>query len=127
MILINSRGFALKVCYWSRDSSAVACNGVSNLQLRKCILFSLQDENDFIKTRAYTNKVSHCLIGECNRSREIGSGFGVRLDFRRLRTPQRKLFIVPRELLAVGVAQEWAAQHDVIVPSHMHLVGTLGY
>ena len=46
----------------------------------------------------------------------------MRLDFRSLRTPLRKLFIVPREEIAVGVAQEWAAQDDVIVPSHMHLV-----
>ena len=57
-----------------------------------------------------------------NRSREIGNGFGVHLDLRSLRTPLRKLFIVPREQLAMGVAQEWAAQKDVIIPSHMHLV-----
>ena len=86
----------------------------------------LQEENDFIKTRAYTGKVRHCTFIILYISREIGNGFGVRLDFRALRTPLRKLFIVPREQLAVGVAQEWAGQSDVIVPSHMHLVSILG-
>ena len=51
-----------------------------------------------------------------------GTGFGVHLDYRSLRTPLRKIFIVPREQLAVCVAQEWAGQEDNIIPSHMHLV-----
>lgn len=70
----------------------------------------------------YINKVS-AFSNRSIISRDIGSGFGVRLDLRSLRTPLRKLFIVPREQLAVSVAQEWAAQNDIIIPSHMHLVG----
>ncbi|XP_065900059.1 ATP synthase mitochondrial F1 complex assembly factor 2-like isoform X2 [Dysidea avara] len=50
-----------------------------------------------------------------------GEGYGVSLDHRSLHTPLRKLFIVPHEELAVGVAQEWSRQNDVILPSFMHL------
>jgi ATP synthase F1 complex assembly factor 2 len=48
-------------------------------------------------------------------------GFGVQLDHRKLRTPQRKLFLVPTESLALAVAQEWEAQDSILQPSLMHL------
>lgn len=50
-----------------------------------------------------------------------GGQFGILLDHRRLRTPLRKLFLVPSERLALSVAQEWNAQHGFVQPSLMHL------
>lgn len=50
-----------------------------------------------------------------------GKEYGVSLDRSALRTPLRKLFIVPCEELAVSVVQEWSRQDDVIRPSLMHL------
>ena len=44
------------------------------------------------------------------------------LDHRRLRTPHKKVFVVPTEPLALGVAEEWSQQSTVIQPSLMHLV-----
>ena len=52
---------------------------------------------------------------------EGGGRFGILLDHRRLRTPLRKLFLVPSEQLAVSVAQEWNAQLGFVQPSLMHL------
>ena len=52
----------------------------------------------------------------------IDDQYGVKLDHRNLRTPLRKLFVVPTKSLAVAVAQEWQAQSTVIQSSLMHLV-----
>jgi len=54
-----------------------------------------------------------------------GEGYGISLDHRSLRTPLRKMFIVPNEGLAVSVAQEWSRQDSIIRPSFMHLVNTV--
>ncbi len=47
--------------------------------------------------------------------------YGVKLDQKNLRTPLRKMFLVPSEPLALAVAEEWQAQGDVVKPSLMHL------
>ena len=52
---------------------------------------------------------------------EDGGQFGVCLDHRKLRTPLRKVFLVPSEGLAQAVAQEWGAQGNLIQPSLMHI------
>ena len=52
---------------------------------------------------------------------EDGGHFGINLDHRKLRTPLRKLFLVPNERLAHAVAQEWGAQGQFIQPSLMHI------
>ena len=48
----------------------------------------------------------------------------MKLDHRVLRTPLRKVFQVPSELLAAAVAQEWNAQEQYIQPPLMHLVSS---
>ena len=53
--------------------------------------------------------------------KQDGGQFGILLDHRRLRTPLRKLFLVPSERVALSVAQEWNAQHSFVQPSLMHL------
>lgn len=55
------------------------------------------------------------------QSREDGGQFGIHLDHRKLRTPLRKLFLVPSERLAHAVAQEWGAQGQFVQPSLMHI------
>lgn len=52
---------------------------------------------------------------------EEGGQFGILLDHRKLRTPLRKLFLVPSERLSLSVAQEWSAQQQFVQPSLMHL------
>ena len=52
---------------------------------------------------------------------EDGSQFGIHLDHRKLRTPQKKLFLVPSEGLAVVVSQEWGAQQHIVQPPFMHI------
>ena len=55
-------------------------------------------------------------------------GYGVLLDHRKLRTPQKELLVVPTEPLAQAVAGEWASQGSLLQPSIMHLVSPLpGY
>jgi len=49
------------------------------------------------------------------------SEFEVNLDQRKLRTPNGKVLRIPNELLAHAVAEEWAAQPELIRPSQMHL------
>lgn len=51
----------------------------------------------------------------------VDDGFTVHLDGRTLRTPQRNPLVVPTEVLARGIAEEWLAQRDVIDPSTMPL------
>ncbi len=55
------------------------------------------------------------------QSLEHGGQFGVNLDHRKLRTPLRRLFLVPSERLAHAVAQEWGAQVQHVQPSLMHI------
>ena len=50
-----------------------------------------------------------------------GGLFGVKLDHRHLRTPLRKLFLIPSYPLALASAQEWAGQEGVVTPSLMHI------
>lgn len=53
-----------------------------------------------------------------------GNGdFEVCLDQRRLKTPLGNEFKVPNETLAHAVAQEWAAQEELIITQQMHLTG----
>lgn len=47
------------------------------------------------------------------------AGWGIRLDGRPLRTPAKRLFVVPTRALAEAVAEEWNAQHDVVRPAEM--------
>ncbi|XP_007425134.1 ATP synthase mitochondrial F1 complex assembly factor 2, partial [Python bivittatus] len=49
------------------------------------------------------------------------SGFEINLDYRKLKTPQAKLFTVPSETLALAVATEWDSQRDTIKFYTMHL------
>ena len=48
-------------------------------------------------------------------------GAGVMLDERRLRTPRGAVFAAPSSTLAEGIAAEWNAQGDQIIPSSMPL------
>jgi len=48
-------------------------------------------------------------------------GWGVELDGRPLRSPQRALFVAPSESIAVAVGAEWEAQSGVIAPHLMPL------
>ena len=52
---------------------------------------------------------------------EDGGQFGINLDHRKLRTPLRKLFLVPNKRLAHAIAQEWGAQGQFVQPSLMHI------
>ena len=47
--------------------------------------------------------------------------YGVKLDHRNLRTPLKKVFLVPSEGLALAVAEEWQGQEKIVRPSLMHL------
>ena len=51
-------------------------------------------------------------------------GYGVWLDHRRLRAPQRHLLVVPTEPLALAIAQEWRSQDTTLQPFLMHLVSS---
>lgn len=47
------------------------------------------------------------------------------LDHRKLRTPHRRVLLLPTEPLALAVAQEWESQDTILQPSLMHLVSIL--
>jgi chaperone required for assembly of F1-ATPase len=49
----------------------------------------------------------------------VGEGFEVRLDGRKLRTPQKSELHVPTLSLATEIANEWQAQEDKIDPESM--------
>jgi len=51
----------------------------------------------------------------------VEDGFSVALDGRAIRTPGKSPLIVPTAALAQGIADEWQAQVDVIVPDTMPL------
>jgi chaperone required for assembly of F1-ATPase len=48
-----------------------------------------------------------------------GAGWGIRLDGRPLRTPAKRLFVVPTRALAEAVVAEWDAQQGVVRPDLM--------
>lgn len=48
-------------------------------------------------------------------------GFGILLDGRPVRTPAKNVVMVPRERLALALAEEWNAQAEVIDPEKMPL------
>lgn len=48
-----------------------------------------------------------------------GTGWGVLLDGRPLRTPAKALMVLPAPALAEAVAAEWAAQGDILQPATM--------
>ena len=50
---------------------------------------------------------------------EIGQGYGVHLDGRRVRTPAKAELIVPTRAMARAIASEWDAQEGRIVPDTM--------
>jgi chaperone required for assembly of F1-ATPase len=54
----------------------------------------------------------------------VEGGWGVGLDARPLRTPAKRLFVVPTRALAAAVAEEWAAQGDTVQPATMPLTRT---
>ena len=45
------------------------------------------------------------------------------MDSKKLKTPNGSIFCVNSEFLALGVAQEWACQKDLVMLSQMHLNG----
>ncbi len=47
------------------------------------------------------------------------AGLAVRLDGRPVRTPARSLLVVPSEVLASAIAEEWRSQREVIDPATM--------
>jgi len=49
-----------------------------------------------------------------------GGGWGVQLDGKPLRTPAKKMFVLPTEALAGAIAAEWDAQAEHIDFSYMH-------
>lgn len=55
-------------------------------------------------------------ISQCD-----GGLYEINLDRRKLKTPGGKLFTVPNEALAIGVATEWDAQCDTLKFYTMHL------
>jgi chaperone required for assembly of F1-ATPase len=54
-------------------------------------------------------------------TRPTGTGWGVALDGRPMRTPGKNELVVPSETLAAAIAAEWDAQHDEIRPVSMPL------
>jgi len=55
------------------------------------------------------------------RAAAAEGGYGIELDGRPLRTPGRKLLVVPDNALAEEIAAEWEAVSDVIDPAAMPL------
>ena len=55
----------------------------------------------------------------------VGSraGFGIELDGRPVRTPLKKLLMVPAKALADAIAEEWNDVADIIDPRAMPLTG----
>lgn len=48
-----------------------------------------------------------------------GDGFGIKLDARPVRTPAKRALVVPTEVIARHIADEWQAQQEVIDPQSM--------
>lgn len=51
---------------------------------------------------------------------EVEGGWQVQLDGRNLRTPKARLMVLPTRAIAELIAEEWAAQTDVIEMATMH-------
>jgi len=51
----------------------------------------------------------------------VGDAFGILLDGRPMKTPQRNALAVPASALADAIAAEWAAQGENIIPASMPL------
>ena len=49
-------------------------------------------------------------------------GWGIQLDGKPLRSPAKRLFVLPTEALAVAIGQEWQAQGEKIDPHSMPLM-----
>jgi chaperone required for assembly of F1-ATPase len=54
-------------------------------------------------------------------TRRIGGGWGVALDGRPMRTPGKNELVLPSEVLAAAIAEEWDAQREEIRPATMPL------
>ncbi len=54
-------------------------------------------------------------------TRPVGSGWGVALDGRPLRTPAKNELVLPSEVLAAAIATEWDTQREEIRPATMPL------
>ena len=52
-----------------------------------------------------------------------GNQFEITLDSKKLKTPNGSVFCVNSEPLALGVAQEWSSQRELVMLSQMHLNG----
>lgn len=55
-------------------------------------------------------------------SKDSPGTWGINLDSRPLRTPNKRLFEVDNEAVAHAVANEWAIQKDIIMLNTMHIV-----
>lgn len=75
--------------------------------------FSLKYSTAAAERKRFYQDVS---ISQCD-----GGLYEINLDRRKLKTPSGKLFTVPNEALAIGVATEWDAQRDTIKFYTMHL------
>jgi chaperone required for assembly of F1-ATPase len=54
-------------------------------------------------------------------TRPVGRGWGVALDGKPMRTPGKNELVLPSEVLAAAIAEEWEAQRDEIRPATMPL------
>jgi chaperone required for assembly of F1-ATPase len=52
---------------------------------------------------------------------EVPEGFGVALDGKPVRTPAKRLLVVPTRALAEAIADEWLAQGDTVDPKRLPL------
>src|SRR3954468_22311682 len=50
---------------------------------------------------------------------EKAGGFGITLDDKPVRTPSRRMLLVPTREIAEFIAEEWAAQNELIDPTTM--------
>lgn len=55
---------------------------------------------------------------------EAGTGFAVELDGRGVKTPAKRPLVVPTRAMALAIAAEWDAQHDIINPNTMPVTKT---
>ena len=86
-----------------------------------CFLYSLWTIEALLSVSFAERKRFYQDVSVYQQSQEDGGQFGIHLDHRKLRTPLRKLFLVPSERLAIAVSQEWGAQGTLVQPSLMHI------
>jgi len=88
-----------------------------------------QLELERIDKRYYSPEALKRFYGDVNvvsiqKSSKASPGtWGINLDSRPLRTPNKRLFEVDNEAVAHAVANEWAIQKDVIMLNTMHITG----